>query len=736
MARTKQTAGLGRGRGGGIFGGRAPRKQLGNGNAVEGDVEETEVELDEETKALHKELEEGEMRAELKFLDKKHTDKGQAYYAETKEEEVPDQVNWWSQFALCLVRHMDEQNKYVQRTCLQINSQHLKNLLRETIGNFPGISFYTTDISIDAPYRVLFHYRHELEKAGKALEHDSEAAAHFDLLLDWINNEFQETILETENLLGQGMTTFQHLWTVFRPGSTIYAPVFGQPRAFTLNSYEYIFGERPGLQLDVEFVDFDGNDIGTRDVERLVASFSGAVPISNLSAFPLQWHSDSEAIVNQLTQRGRHWERHAGMHFCSYKGVALEYTPCGISRFNVDGRVVVDTKTSHRLNANYSFTVNAFKSHEDKQAKRRNIHADLYNDDANAETLDLIPEETLELDPLTDAQCLLANAMVRGFSFAEKRWFDFFVDRLGPAAWDAECFNKLVLPPAQKGLVQALVATHTKQSVAFDDIVKGKGKGLIVPTPQASHRCQINLGARAGLVTVDAPALHVTRAATAADKDALPMVLHGPPGVGKTLTAETVAEFCERPLYMVSSGDLGTNAGQLDHHLTRILDMASTWKAVLLIDEADIFLERRSLHDMERNSLVSIFLRVLEYYEGILFLTSNRVSTFDDAFKSRIHVPLKYNDLTAEARKQIWKNFLSKTDGGVELDEDGFDRLAQADINGRQIKNVIRTAKSLAQFHGEKLDRGKLEQVIKIQEEFEAEMDLSNGVEAQMANGH
>jgi len=71
----------------------------------------------------------------------------------------------------------------------------------------------------------------------------------------------------------------------------------------------------------------------------------------------------------------------------------------------------------------------------------------------------------------------------------------------------------------------------------------------------------------------------------------------------------------------------------------------------------------------------------------------------------------------------------------VHVDEKGYDSLAQANINGRQIKNVIRTAKSLAQFHGEKLDRKKLEQVIKIQEEFERELDLTNGVKNGLTNG-
>lgn len=195
--------------------------------------------------------------------------------------------------------------------------------------------------------------------------------------------------------------------------------------------------------------------------------------------------------------------------------------------------------------------------------------------------------------------------------------------------------------------------------------------------------------------------------------------------MGKTLTAETVAEFTERPLYMVSSGDLGTESSSLDTRLSRILDMAATWKAILLIDEADIFLEARSLHDLERNSLVSIFLRVLEYYEGILFLTSNRVATFDSAFKSRIHVPLKYTDLTFESRKEIWKNFLRNRTTDVEIDvaDSHLDSLASAELNGRQIKNVIRTAKSLAQYHGEKLGYDKLQQVIKIQMDFEDELE-------------
>ncbi|USW58681.1 Putative histone H3/CENP-A, AAA+ ATPase domain, ATPase, AAA-type, core [Septoria linicola] len=697
MARTKQTARK-------STGGKAPRKVLANGagrtsRVIDGVVVDN-PDLNEEDAQKLKEIEEGEMQAALKYIDKKHTEQGKVYYTETVEEEVPDQVNWWDKFALCLVRHMSGDNKYVQKISLQINSQHLKDVLRDTIGTFPGISFQTKDITIDSPYRVLFHYKDELEEAKKALE-DEDAVAHLDLLLEFIDAEFGDTIEESENLREQGLMSYAHLWTIFRPGDLIYGSVLGQPRVFRLISYQYTCGQRPGLILNTEYVDFDGQDFGTRSGSQFVDAFGGAVRINGLEAYPLSFHHAPEDIKQQLIARGRRFEDLAGMHFKCYQSIALEQTPCGLSRYNVDGRVVVDTKTYHRLNANRAFSVAAFPSENKKRKKpsaARNNYDDYddYDDydqvDDNA-TAELVPQDVLEVDPLTDDQCLLANAMVRGFSFTEKRWFELFVDKLTPPAWNTNCFDQLVLPDAQKDLVQALVANHVQQRSDFDDIVKGKGKGLI-------------------------------------------LVLHGPPGVGKTLTAETVAEYCKRPLYMVSSGDLGTSAEHLDARLTKILDMASTWKAVLLIDEADVFLERRSLHDMERNGLVSIFLRVLEYYEGILFLTSNRVNTFDDAFKSRIHVPLKYSDLTVDSRTKIWKHFLRNDN----VNDDACAVLAQANINGRQIKNVIRTAKSLAQFKGEKLDQKKLQQVITIQEEFESELhdktveQVTNGVNS--VNGH
>ena len=112
------------------------------------------------------------------------------------------------------------------------------------------------------------------------------------------------------------------------------------------------------------------------------------------------------------------------------------------------------------------------------------------------------------------------------------------------------------------------------------------------------------------------------------------------------------------PLYMMSAGDLGLSSAEVESSLSNVLEMATKWNAILLLDEADVFLEQRSSNDLERNKLVSIFLRILEYYEGVLFLTTNRVDNIDAAFQSRIHISMQYDELSLSARKQVWSNFL------------------------------------------------------------------------------
>jgi AAA+ superfamily predicted ATPase len=181
-----------------------------------------------------------------------------------------------------------------------------------------------------------------------------------------------------------------------------------------------------------------------------------------------------------------------------------------------------------------------------------------------------------------------------------------------------------------------------------------------------------------------------------------------------------VAELTERPLYSITSGELGASPTQLEEGLKRALDIAKTFHAVLLLDEADVFLERRAMHDLGRNALVSIFLRLMEYYQGVLVLTTNRIESFDEAFQSRIHISLQYPKLSAQSRAQIWRNFYDKLiPSAVDLSDEDFEELATPELNGREIKNVIASSQALAVDGGERVSLEHIKQVLEVVTSFD-----------------
>ncbi|KAG6354986.1 hypothetical protein INS49_004067 [Diaporthe citri] len=212
------------------------------------------------------------------------------------------------------------------------------------------------------------------------------------------------------------------------------------------------------------------------------------------------------------------------------------------------------------------------------------------------------------------------------------------------------------------------------------------------------------------------------------------ILLHGGPGTGKTLTAESVAEIARRPLYRVTCGDIGTKAEDVENYLEAVLLLGKKWDCVVLLDEADVFLEQRSVSNLERNALVTVF-------EGILILTSNRVGILDEAFKSRIQLNLRYKTLEWDQRLQIWKNFLERLQRleqeklrdvghvypgpdigyGIKFKEisNEIEVLAKAELNGRQIRNAISTARELATYQREPMGYEHLKTVIKEAEKFD-----------------
>jgi hypothetical protein len=148
---------------------------------------------------------------------------------------------------------------------------------------------------------------------------------------------------------------------------------------------------------------------------------------------------------------------------------------------------------------------------------------------------------------------------------------------------------------------------------------------------------------------------------------------------------------------------------------------------VVILDEADVFLEERGIADLQRNALVSIFLRCLEYYDGILILTSNRIGTFDEAFKSRIQLALHYENLNESQQRKIWRTSMKRLEqldlgeGKIDFDDitDHINELGSQKMNGGEIRNAIATGRQLAQLKGEAFCYRHLKHVIRVSGKFE-----------------
>lgn len=105
-----------------------------------------------------------------------------------------------------------------------------------------------------------------------------------------------------------------------------------------------------------------------------------------------------------------------------------------------------------------------------------------------------------------------------------------------------------------------------------------------------------------------------------------------------------------------------------------------------------------------------------------MFLTTNRVGSFDSAFQSRINLAVKYPALSHDSRRDLWKQFISRASPESSPSWVGsFDRLASKNLNGRQIKNVVRTAHALAVSRNIRMTIDHINMALRAMETFEAD---------------
>jgi hypothetical protein len=518
-----------------------------------------------------------------------------------------------------------------------------------------------------------------------AQQYLEDLANQLDVLIPLVEKEFEPISKRLELELSYGHISFDLLMYYFKKGEKYYYDFLGDKLAFVLTytSMDSSFGF---ITLNGRGMMWDGHIYVQDDRVATIYRYSGTKALSDLQCKIMQ-----DDVHNELTERGKLYVAVSGIHFKSYDGrrVVIDRNGyCG--REPESPRDYDDNVPLH--SRRYSITPppapccgNAYTSRPGSP----------YDDDNSGEESLEFPEDQLYLLPVK----------VYGFDVHRKSWETFDVRKLEEIHFDEHAWDHLVLNKATKALVKGLVnVTKTTNSTGkvFSDVITGKGGGMIA-------------------------------------------LLHGPPGTGKTLTAEAVAEHLKRPLYVLSSLELSTTPATLEKKLGDVLKLATTWDAVVLIDEADVFLEQRSLHELERNALVSVALRVLEYHRGVLFLTTNRIQAFDEAFLSRFSIAVKYPELDVDARLTIWRKFFELAgrelwggsgqlgDGRQSPDEfvklEGQEpqcyvsladlkELAAKPFNGRTIKNLVRTAQALAMSSDEPLSLEHVKVVVEAQEKF------------------
>ncbi|KAK3367636.1 hypothetical protein B0H63DRAFT_489537 [Podospora didyma] len=566
---------------------------------------------------------------------------------------------------------------------------------------------------IPFPYLFWFHYRSTANLESMMEPYRTQMK----LLTSWIDSCYGWIYSEVVRQFGRGLVSSSSMPYFVRPGDVLVSRDSKGIQGHIAESWtKRSPAETPSLKrkgstkitelwtVQAWSYRYDGKFCQNRSTLEIKLEYEEDQPnvdITTLDVMPLRFAPSDFRV--KLERRGRTWWGCRRTKLISYNA-----EDTGDELYGQGERYMIDFETYKKL-------------HADSVGFRANIVGFGAGGMRVSSSMEMAPEVMDSDNPPPAPELLVFPSKLVAYNLRQKKWQDLQVDLIQDVTWNKEAFEHLVTDEDTKDLIQALVTSklETEQST---DLIQGKGNGLII-------------------------------------------LLHGGPGTGKTFTAESVAEIAEKPLFRVTCGDVGVKPEDVEKYLESVLHLGKIWGCVVLLDEADVFLEQRTLTDLERNALVSVFLRVLEYYEGILILTSNRVGTFDEAFKSRIQLSLHYETLNKAQRGMIWKNFLDRLkrlereeiaagkrpmgasdslkrkrtffdavrgEGNEDCGPAGIDfdeieaylpELAEEEMNGRQIRNAITTGRQLAKFKKVKMSYVHLKHVIKVSGRFDKYLD-------------
>ncbi|KAI1096097.1 hypothetical protein F5B19DRAFT_437873 [Rostrohypoxylon terebratum] len=603
---------------------------------------------------------------------------------------------------------------------MRIYSQHLLAIIPEVVGYYPSYSLRghrdpsrgpVPYLEIASPYRMISGARDSLTEVKKRFQaildkdqgkKEVEKARITIDHIDALERELEKLdgpIKEEKGLhkLDTPMATFDMLWLLFRPGTVVLTKVSGEWAAAKV--YLPIWGgegpkSKSYLELITWYHDFDGTHLRRRRHRVRIERFEGRCQVKLLQAYPITY--GDQVLLETLTRRGK-----------AYYALLRETTP----QRSYDGMLI--TKEDELLQqTTQSHSAHAHELNFPKKHYKGTVIADpflfatefgmprdiTWLDDTDIRVgsqdehemraiskIDPRGEDTKELP--SDHYYMMLPQWIRGFAVNTRLWAKFDVSHMETYPRKQQMIESLVIDEEKLDIIKAITKPRLQRENPPDasrwysfnvEQVEGKGEGRVI-------------------------------------------LLHGPPGTGKTFTAECIAEWTGRPLLRMTCGELGLNPMQLEVKLWRWFRMAEAWQAVLLIDEADVYVAKRlpksAGTSLERETIVAVFLRALEYYKGILFLTTNSVLGFDPAITTRATLIIELDLPNESQRKKVCKIMEERIRKELKYDfrmsaKDELKMIICGDKthrwNNREITNVYRVAIALAQ---QERDAGKMDEV-------------------------
>lgn len=524
---------------------------------------------------------------------------------------------------------------------VRIQSQMVLKILGEVGGYVWGHEPHT----FMRPFAHLIHFHPKVKERLERIKTESpdeDETAQLQCYVSFVEEHLMPLVNQFDDSQPNKVRRVRHedLWYLFKPGELVYIPtstlrkqregaaedspsknIISQKvwRLEVLQPHTSELGlsilgssdEDAEATAHVYFIDYDGSAYKPVPFSITIPRFDGLKDIRKLELFPIRFAPDHQAILEENAELGLRFTKAIEQRHVSYKAWTLLTEPLGRHYYNIsgkkvtspdliDGDVMIDFQEAFNAyppwKYYYGITSDDWESLVTTSSDRVPIllwadasRTRLLFKWSNIIVLDddiafvegalfkqnlAYPQAGLE-KPLEQDLVILPRRLF-GYALRERKFV--FLDvqkvKVGRDKPDIDAFRYLQIDKDNKRTIECLVSDHfstkearkraesASQEIASQDPIPGKGRSLV-------------------------------------------FLLHGPPGVGKTATVEAVAQKYQKPLFAITSGDLGATPSSVESNLTEIFHLANVWDCILLLDEADVFLEERERRDLERNAVVS-----------------------------------------------------------------------------------------------------------------------------------